>query len=51
MIQKDINENTTIWFGRYAGTKIKDLPAWYIKWLKINGFAGVKRYLEEKDNK
>lgn len=46
---KSINETTKIWFGKYKGVMIKDLPKNYQNWLSINGFKQIKKYFKDKN--
>ena len=41
-----IGDNTRIWFGVHKGTKMKDIPDGYFKYLLDNGisFKSIKHY-------
>jgi len=42
-------DNDTMTFGKFKGTKMKDLPAWYLDWLHnqpwIDDYPQVKGYI------
>ena len=43
--EEEVDENTKLWFGRFKGTKLRDIPTWYANWLRVTGFS-YTRYLE-----
>ena len=46
LVMSKIGDNTRIWFGVHKGTKMKDIPDGYFKYLLDNGisFKSIKHY-------
>lgn len=53
----NLSEEDKIWFGKYEGTKLKDIPTDYFRYLIDKGiaFRGIKNYafrrIEAENNK
>jgi uncharacterized protein (DUF3820 family) len=39
-----MSDEDTIWFGKYKGTKLADVPARYLLWLWDNGIWAEKEH-------
>lgn len=50
--RNNLTENTIIWFGKYKGNKLKDIPNEYFEYLLKSNilFKGIKNYAKSKLN-
>lgn len=46
----NLTDETVIWFGKYKGSKLKDIPDSYFQYLLDNNisFRGIKNYSNKR---
>lgn len=44
-----VDDNTVMWFGKYEGTKLANVPASYLLWLYRGdkAYGDLKAYIED----
>lgn len=45
--KNDQKRNDTVWFGKYQGTPLSELPQQYLEWAILNLDKGVQKLVEE----